>query len=267
MEGGHPPNCDDCLVPLTVRHLLVECPSLGDLREQFLSRCRGSDGAYRLSLALGERCFSPGHEVHNLLRGLAFSASYEMYAPQSNSPPIMSSERIAAGANARSANAGPKPPRLPSAALARNRRQSHVGSSDSGSPSKYRNDQSSGISLSAGAPATSDRDVQTSHPLYGYTSDVSTIRLESSSDRVFVPRGITQAPFPLTVGSLDTRPRSGDCEGAPVSSRVVGDRTSRGPADTAISPRCSLARTRATKTVKSDLIKFRVQPLFLVGAQ
>ncbi|KAG0718346.1 hypothetical protein GWK47_007743 [Chionoecetes opilio] len=46
-----------------MRHLLVECPSLGDLRVQFLSRCRGSDGAYRLSLALGERCFSPGHEA------------------------------------------------------------------------------------------------------------------------------------------------------------------------------------------------------------
>lgn len=67
MEGGHPPYCDDCLVPLTVRHLLVECPSLGDLRVQFLSRCRGSDGAYRLSLALGERCFSPGHEVHTFI--------------------------------------------------------------------------------------------------------------------------------------------------------------------------------------------------------
>ncbi|MPC64615.1 hypothetical protein E2C01_058733 [Portunus trituberculatus] len=30
------PYCDDCLVPLTVRHLLVECPSLIDLRHCYL---------------------------------------------------------------------------------------------------------------------------------------------------------------------------------------------------------------------------------------
>ncbi|MPC19957.1 hypothetical protein E2C01_012887 [Portunus trituberculatus] len=34
------PYCDDCLVPLTVRHLLVECPSLMDLRHRYLYRCR-----------------------------------------------------------------------------------------------------------------------------------------------------------------------------------------------------------------------------------
>ncbi|MPC76514.1 hypothetical protein E2C01_070930 [Portunus trituberculatus] len=30
------PYCDDCLVPLTVRHLLVECPSLIELRHRYL---------------------------------------------------------------------------------------------------------------------------------------------------------------------------------------------------------------------------------------
>ncbi|MPC61820.1 hypothetical protein E2C01_055897 [Portunus trituberculatus] len=35
------PYSDDCLVPLTVRHLLVECRSLIDLRHRYLSRCRG----------------------------------------------------------------------------------------------------------------------------------------------------------------------------------------------------------------------------------
>ncbi|MPD06471.1 hypothetical protein E2C01_102285 [Portunus trituberculatus] len=35
------PYCDDCLVPLTVRHLVVECPSLTDLRHRYLYRCRG----------------------------------------------------------------------------------------------------------------------------------------------------------------------------------------------------------------------------------
>ncbi|MPC65521.1 hypothetical protein E2C01_059657 [Portunus trituberculatus] len=33
--------CDDCLVPFTVRHLIVECPSLTDLRHRYLYRCRG----------------------------------------------------------------------------------------------------------------------------------------------------------------------------------------------------------------------------------
>ncbi|MPC63494.1 hypothetical protein E2C01_057592 [Portunus trituberculatus] len=35
------PYCDDCLVPLTVRHLLVECPILTELRHRYLYRCRG----------------------------------------------------------------------------------------------------------------------------------------------------------------------------------------------------------------------------------
>ena len=37
MCGDPQTYCEDCLVPLTVKHLLVECPSLGDLRDQFLS--------------------------------------------------------------------------------------------------------------------------------------------------------------------------------------------------------------------------------------
>ena len=63
MSRGVQPYCDDCLVPLTVRHLLVECPSLGDLRERYLSQCRGEDGSFRLSLILGERCLSLEYEV------------------------------------------------------------------------------------------------------------------------------------------------------------------------------------------------------------
>ncbi|MPC72060.1 hypothetical protein E2C01_066353 [Portunus trituberculatus] len=34
------PYCEDYLVPLTVRHLLVECPSLIELRHPYLYRCR-----------------------------------------------------------------------------------------------------------------------------------------------------------------------------------------------------------------------------------
>ena len=55
MDGGVQPYCEDCLVPLTVRHLLVECPSLGNLRHRFLSW--GSErGHFILAAILGENC-------------------------------------------------------------------------------------------------------------------------------------------------------------------------------------------------------------------
>ena len=56
MTNGNQPFCNDCLVPLTVRHLLVECPSLGDLRHRFLSWGRGGDGHFILARILGEEC-------------------------------------------------------------------------------------------------------------------------------------------------------------------------------------------------------------------
>ncbi|MPC48435.1 hypothetical protein E2C01_042208 [Portunus trituberculatus] len=47
------PYCDDCLVPLTVRHLLVECPSFIDLRHRYLYQCRDIDsGVYYLTKVL-----------------------------------------------------------------------------------------------------------------------------------------------------------------------------------------------------------------------
>ena len=63
MSGEYQPYCDDCLVPLTVRHLPVECPSLVDLRQRFLYRCRGADGGFSLSQVLGPTCPSPGYEM------------------------------------------------------------------------------------------------------------------------------------------------------------------------------------------------------------
>ena len=53
MEKGPQPYCEDCLVPLTVRHLLVECPSCGDERSEFLGDCRDRDGSFSLSKILG----------------------------------------------------------------------------------------------------------------------------------------------------------------------------------------------------------------------
>ena len=54
MSRGVQPVCEDCLVPLTVRHLLVECPSLGDSRRRYLSEGLGGDGRYILAKILGE---------------------------------------------------------------------------------------------------------------------------------------------------------------------------------------------------------------------
>ena len=55
MSGDHQPFCEDCLVPLTVRHLMVECPSLLDERERhFPASFKGIDGGFSLSKILGK---------------------------------------------------------------------------------------------------------------------------------------------------------------------------------------------------------------------
>ena len=53
MEKLPQPHCEDCIVPLTVRHLLVECPSYCDERHKFLGDCRDRDGSLSLSTILG----------------------------------------------------------------------------------------------------------------------------------------------------------------------------------------------------------------------
>ncbi|MPC61608.1 hypothetical protein E2C01_055682 [Portunus trituberculatus] len=58
------PYYDDCLVPLTVRHLLVECPNLTDLRHRYFYRCRGRDsGVCYISKVLGPEYLAQGHDV------------------------------------------------------------------------------------------------------------------------------------------------------------------------------------------------------------
>ncbi|XP_066965476.1 uncharacterized protein [Macrobrachium rosenbergii] len=54
MTGRPCPYREDCLVPLPVKHLLVECPSLGDLRVRCLSEARVGVGGYILAKILGE---------------------------------------------------------------------------------------------------------------------------------------------------------------------------------------------------------------------
>ena len=53
MSGDPPPFCEDCLVPQTVRHLLVECPSLSEARNLFLSDSKNERGDYVLDRIIG----------------------------------------------------------------------------------------------------------------------------------------------------------------------------------------------------------------------
>ncbi|MPC51374.1 hypothetical protein E2C01_045218 [Portunus trituberculatus] len=47
-----------------MRHLLVECPSLIELRHRYLYRCRGRDSSvYYISKVLGPECLAQGHDV------------------------------------------------------------------------------------------------------------------------------------------------------------------------------------------------------------
>ena len=54
MSGEHQPYCDDCLVPLTIKHLLIECPSHQELREQHFADKKERDGSYHLVKILGK---------------------------------------------------------------------------------------------------------------------------------------------------------------------------------------------------------------------
>merc|ERR1712002_952391 len=56
MSGDPLPFCQDCLVSLSVKHLLTECPSLDDERRRYLSRCLDVEGTYSLTKMLGEEC-------------------------------------------------------------------------------------------------------------------------------------------------------------------------------------------------------------------
>ena len=56
MDGDPSPYCDDCLVPLTVKHILVECPSLLDCRRRYLLPCFDEHGCCQLVRVVGEEC-------------------------------------------------------------------------------------------------------------------------------------------------------------------------------------------------------------------
>ena len=60
MERDSQPFCDDCLVQLTVKHILVECPSLRELRHRHLSAGCDEDGNFLLMKILGEEADEEG---------------------------------------------------------------------------------------------------------------------------------------------------------------------------------------------------------------
>ena len=54
MENKPPPYCTDCLVPLTVRHFLAECPSFADVWHRIFPQTIGQDVDQTLQLMLSE---------------------------------------------------------------------------------------------------------------------------------------------------------------------------------------------------------------------
>ena len=55
MENAHPPYCQDCLVPLTVCHLLAECPNWQDARYRYFPEARNRNAEDTLRLMLTEK--------------------------------------------------------------------------------------------------------------------------------------------------------------------------------------------------------------------
>ena len=56
MSGDYQPFCQDCLVPLTVRHFLTECPSFEDARCRHLPIRQAGDDSLTLEKILGKDC-------------------------------------------------------------------------------------------------------------------------------------------------------------------------------------------------------------------
>ena len=55
MAGTHVRYCDDCLVPLTVLHVLAECPTWQDIRFRYFPQSRQLDSTHTLKEMLAEQ--------------------------------------------------------------------------------------------------------------------------------------------------------------------------------------------------------------------
>ena len=52
MESSQQPYCEDCIVPLTVKHLMAECPSFGDIRLRVYPQSHDLDPTQLMKLML-----------------------------------------------------------------------------------------------------------------------------------------------------------------------------------------------------------------------
>ena len=68
MCRGPQPFCEDCIVPLTVRHLIIECPSLEDEREKYFSSFRNNDESYSVGKILG--CNFSEQKLFNFIKDI-----------------------------------------------------------------------------------------------------------------------------------------------------------------------------------------------------
>ena len=68
MEQGPQPYCGDCLVPLTVEHLLAECPSHSDIRNQIYPECVNKGPGYTMKIMLEES--NDSFDIERIMRYL-----------------------------------------------------------------------------------------------------------------------------------------------------------------------------------------------------
>ena len=70
MDKSAQPMCDKCPTPLTVKHILVDCPGLRALRSRFLHKHRLEDGSYSLASILGSNVSYPQDGIFKYIEAL-----------------------------------------------------------------------------------------------------------------------------------------------------------------------------------------------------
>lgn len=90
--------CDDCSILLTVLHLLFECASLADLREQFLSRCWDTEkrfsSPFRWGRRLSHRSMTSWVPCRRLFLGSRQSLRFYLLRINSFSLPVFTSRLL-----------------------------------------------------------------------------------------------------------------------------------------------------------------------------
>ena len=74
LKGEDPPECDKCDLPLTVKHVLLDCPSLETARKQFF-KLQSTDNL-SLKLLLGKHPAIPIADINSFLQFAKFQVIY-----------------------------------------------------------------------------------------------------------------------------------------------------------------------------------------------